>query len=595
MFFFGPPNIDKLLKKKDVRGLIKALSYPKDESICLAAIKALGELKFNMRHYWDITELEKNTTDQLLLEAHITAALKNNSENVRSKAVWALESWNKPFDPPKKAIEVLTHAINDSSEKVRHAAAICLGAQCATDELVNLLKVSNGRVRLSVIEGLGHARAIEPLSDLLSDNNEDVRLAAVLALGETTDWGAVTSLISALNDSSETVRDASLESLAKIGTPSIGPLINALLAQQVIISQPQLEATFDSIELKRKPYNYGLGIMPPDFIPDGFLEIGRSVMVLIKRALATPRISEEFYSKLTHILKSPKLASRIPLDILHDLNNIENGVRVEITHYDSEWSDSPDAMYASPASDVEEEFTLDCSKVRELAKRELDRKEQKRREKSTQRKKSAQNIPSELPILPLHDVVIFPSAAVPLTIGTKSSLRLVNDAMEGSNHLIGVSMIKDNSTPKIDLDKIYPIGTVAVIRHLFNAPDGNVRIVVEGIERIRINIVKPIAVEPYLKTQVEVLKENIQQNAETKKLMSNMLDLFRRWGALQQDMPQDILDSVIDKRQPLDLVYSVANISLQNKDYKEAQELLELDSINEKLVMLIALITKSLG
>ena len=371
MFFFGPPNIKRLGHNKDVRGLIKALDYPKDENVRLAAIDALKELKKSLG----------DDTKQLLLEAFITKALNDNSEKVRQAAVLKLTFWNIPHDPPKEAIEALAQAVTDSSEEVRREAAQGLAWARATETLKDLLKVSSGQVRMAVIEGLGCARAIEPLSDLLGDSSEDARLAAVHALGETTYWGAVKSLISALNDSSESVRDASLGSLAKIGTPSLGPLINTLLARQVIISQPQLEATFDSIELEREPYHYSKpGIMPPDFIPDGFLEIGRSVMVLIKRALATPRISEEFHSKLTHVLESPELASRIPLDILHDLAGIDDGVYVEITHIDGEWSDNPDAMYASPDRDIKEEFVLDCSKVRKLAKRELDRKASNRQE-----------------------------------------------------------------------------------------------------------------------------------------------------------------------------------------------------------------------
>ncbi len=90
------------------------------------------------------------------------------------------------------------------------------------------------------------------------------------------------------------------------------------------------------------------------------------------------------------------------------------------------------------------------------------------------------NIPNELPILPLRGLVVYPQTAVPLTIGQPRSIRLVDDAMAGDK-LIGLVTSKNPELENPGPDDLYPIGTVAVIHRMFRAPDGTIRLLVQGL------------------------------------------------------------------------------------------------------------------
>ena len=84
-------------------------------------------------------------------------------------------------------------------------------------------------------------------------------------------------------------------------------------------------------------------------------------------------------------------------------------------------------------------------------------------------------IPEELPILPLRGVVVYPQTAVPLTIGQPRSIRLVDDVMAGEDRLIGLVASKDPELDAPQPDDLYPVGTVAIVHRLFRKPvtDGN--------------------------------------------------------------------------------------------------------------------------
>src|SRR5688572_1828245 len=95
-------------------------------------------------------------------------------------------------------------------------------------------------------------------------------------------------------------------------------------------------------------------------------------------------------------------------------------------------------------------------------------------------------IPDELPILPLRGVVVYPQTAVPLTVGQPRSIRLVDDVVSG-NRLIGLVTAKDANMESPGPDDIHRVGTVAAIHRLFRAPDGTIRLLVQGIARIQID------------------------------------------------------------------------------------------------------------
>jgi ATP-dependent Lon protease len=200
------------------------------------------------------------------------------------------------------------------------------------------------------------------------------------------------------------------------------------------------------------------------------------------------------------------------------------------------------------------------------------------------------NIPNELPVLPLRGTVVYPLTVIPLNVGQPRSIKLVDEAATSSTRLIALVTMKDEKIEEAGPDDVYTIGTVATIHRLLRAPDNTVRLIVQGIERIRIQ--EFTAVEPYLKARVQVLPDIIEKNVQEEALMRNTIDLFRRLVSLAPHLPEELLMAALNVEDPRQLVYMIAtSIRMELKD---AQEVLELDKVVDKLTKLDALINKEL-
>ena len=102
-------------------------------------------------------------------------------------------------------------------------------------------------------------------------------------------------------------------------------------------------------------------------------------------------------------------------------------------------------------------------------------------------------IPDALPVLPLRDTVVFPLTAVPLLVGQPRSVRLVDDVMRG-NRLVALVAQREPTAEPVTLDELHRIGTVGMIHQFARVPDGTVRVMVQGLERIR--LIDLIGTEP---------------------------------------------------------------------------------------------------
>lgn len=195
-------------------------------------------------------------------------------------------------------------------------------------------------------------------------------------------------------------------------------------------------------------------------------------------------------------------------------------------------------------------------------------------------------IPEVLPILPLRGLVVYPQTAVPLTIGQPRSIRLVDDVMTGDDRLIGLvaSRIPELETP--GPDDLFHIGTVAMVHRLFRAPDGTIRLVVQGLARFR--LVEFSQEEPYLTARVELIPEDVEDGLELEAMARNARDQFDHIAEMVPSIPRELVTSVLALEDPLETVYTIANF--QRMDLEDAQELLELDRASEKLHKLVGLL-----
>ena len=199
------------------------------------------------------------------------------------------------------------------------------------------------------------------------------------------------------------------------------------------------------------------------------------------------------------------------------------------------------------------------------------------------------HIPETLPILPLRGVVVYPQTVVPLTVGQPRSIRLVDDATVGER-VIGLVTSKDPELSTPGPADLFPVGTAAIVHRLFRAPDGTIRIVVQGLSRIR--ILEYTEEEPYLKARVEVSPETVESGLEVEALSRNVREQFSKIAELIPSVPRELVTTIVGLEDPLQVAYTISNY--QRMDLEEGEKILELDSAAAKLKLLVGLLTKEL-
>ena len=196
-------------------------------------------------------------------------------------------------------------------------------------------------------------------------------------------------------------------------------------------------------------------------------------------------------------------------------------------------------------------------------------------------------ISDDLPVLPLRGVVVYPMMWLPLTIGQQRSINLVEDALPESR-IIALVTSRDESVEEPLPAEIYEIGTAAQVHRVLKAPDGTIRLAVQGLERIRIR--EYIQEKPYLRARVEVLPETVEESLEVEALTRAVQDLFRRLVELDGQMPDELAVMAANVENARQLAYLVA--SSMRLELADAQQMLEIDSVQEKLLRLTQLLNK---
>ena len=198
-------------------------------------------------------------------------------------------------------------------------------------------------------------------------------------------------------------------------------------------------------------------------------------------------------------------------------------------------------------------------------------------------------VPEELAILPLRGVVVYPLTFQALNVGQPRSIQLVDTATV-NKQMIGLVASRDADIEEPGPDDVYQIGVAANIHRMIKAPDGTIRLLVQGVERIRIE--EWTDEEPYLRARVTTLPDEVEESLEVEALMRNATDLLRRLVSLVSQLPDELLMAAINLDDPRQLVYFIAtNIRMELPD---AQAILEIDSVREKLLKLTSILTKEL-
>ena len=191
-----------------------------------------------------------------------------------------------------------------------------------------------------------------------------------------------------------------------------------------------------------------------------------------------------------------------------------------------------------------------------------------------------------LPVLPLRDVVVYPHMVIPLFVGREKSINALDTAMQEDKKILLVAQ-KNAEIDDPSVDDIHEIGTLSTILQLLKLPDGTVKVLVEGAERVRVTGYENT--DAFFTAYVEVLSpEQDEDDKELDVLTRSLLAIFDQYVKLNKKVPPEILTSLSGIEEPGRLADTIAaHMSLK---LEEKQKILEIVSSHARLERLMVLI-----
>ena len=195
--------------------------------------------------------------------------------------------------------------------------------------------------------------------------------------------------------------------------------------------------------------------------------------------------------------------------------------------------------------------------------------------------------PSEqdlMPLLPLRDVVVYPHLVIPLFVGRAKSVRALEIASETNKQILLVAQ-KSANKDEPDANDLYDIGTFATVLQMLKLPDGTVKVLVEGLHRVRVSDF--VETEECFLAKAEKIADPIENDSETEALMRTVFTQFDQYVKLNKKIPPEILTSLATINEAGRLADTIsAHLTLK---LEEKQRILEMLSVSERLEHLLHL------
>lgn len=200
--------------------------------------------------------------------------------------------------------------------------------------------------------------------------------------------------------------------------------------------------------------------------------------------------------------------------------------------------------------------------------------------------KNAFFIPELIPILPLHNVIVFPKTMIPLEVTGNASI-LVDEAMT-KDRLIGLIMTKKEpgQPNQYTKDDLHEVGTCSVIMKMVKTSDNHTQMLLQGVSRFSVEEI--IEGKPYQQARIKLIEENDVKDIETEALMSNLLALFDRILKLSPFLPPEfgpMAKSITEAGTLADLIASIINAPVEEK-----QKILDIANIKQRLKELTTMV-----
>ena len=200
-------------------------------------------------------------------------------------------------------------------------------------------------------------------------------------------------------------------------------------------------------------------------------------------------------------------------------------------------------------------------------------------------------IPNDLPVLPLRDIVIYPFMIVPLFVSREKSIRSVDEAL-GENRMILLASQKDLDKEEPTADDLYRVGTAAVIMRMLKLPDGRIRILVQGLARAEIESVDTSG--EYIRSRVRVMQEILppERSLEVEALIRNVRASMEKAINLGKNISPEVMAIIAN----LDDAGRLADLSASNLELKveDAQSVLDIADTTARLRRVNELLNKEI-
>lgn len=200
-----------------------------------------------------------------------------------------------------------------------------------------------------------------------------------------------------------------------------------------------------------------------------------------------------------------------------------------------------------------------------------------------------EKIPSSLPVLPLSDVVIFPFMMAPLLVSSRSSIQLIDEVVAG-NRLLVMALQKAPDTEEPKSKDLHEFGCSARVLKMLKFPDDTVRVLVQGIKRVK--ILEYESDQPFIKAKIKEVKDEALKGNEVEALSRNAARQFQEIINLSPNLPEELKIAILNMEDPgklSDLIAANLNISLPEK-----QKFLETINVKTRLSKLSAILKKEL-
>src|SRR4051794_53940 len=198
-------------------------------------------------------------------------------------------------------------------------------------------------------------------------------------------------------------------------------------------------------------------------------------------------------------------------------------------------------------------------------------------------------VPSTLPVLPLRETVPLPDTLMPLAVGQERSVQLVNDVLAGDRLLVMVA----SKSPELEApgpEDLYDVGVVGAVARMLKVPDGTLRIIVQGAQRVRIS--GWVRTTPYLVAEIEEVPDVVQDTTELTALVRQVQETFVRIVEQVPYLPEELQIAASNIEDPSALTHLIAGSLRMKQD--ERQALLEEPDVTRRLRRLVEILAREL-